>query len=585
MSISETEAAIYSEFHDIFRGGKAAYRKPKTILKTFDDNLSLKSRLNLFCSSSGIPQASVLDTIKHLLEEEVFASPIKAKLRFPHIFQLSAGQLKEKEKWESEAAMSEAGAIAQSLQVNKIDGFDPPETEEPQVVPTKRKKSASVEKRPYISIFAPPRSEVGNPLDGSTTSLSPTATAHTPVVLQKEVEAVVYGEEVVDTVESKLPNLFPVYLPYPVQHKLTTEAQRILEHVCYDFVKTWLPEKTATEQFANPENAELPMWARLIKKKLKDLPAKSHDKSALKSESLLKVVVVIENLRHTAVHRLKTQSKGIEDMLEKAVMFAAFLKDERAEKLYRLLNKATELSSALENDKILLHNKLKQELKEIEEAIRVLKQREESALKRILEDDRLAREAISFDLADLEEEAAPENQTEDANVNFAALTDSQAVQNKAAERVSEVNDDKRPTPLFGELNLPKEGSIDYSDPDLSLDMDDLDPEELTEPVQPMPARYSIDTLLGINIQHEASPEITIAASNKVPKVKPVTSMESIKGLLIPDTDVESREAISVSRKAPSGSYADDTAVPTSIMKQVQDVMDAILSTQPKGVEG
>ncbi|KAF3925677.1 hypothetical protein ABW21_db0209372 [Orbilia brochopaga] len=553
-----TEIAIYSEFHDIFRGDKAAYRKPKTILRTFEDNKDLKTRLNHFCSSSGIPQSLVIDTIRHLLEEEVFASQIKAKLRFPHLFQLSAGSLRKKEKWESEAAMSEAGAIVQSLQGNKIDGFDPPESEEPKEILVKRKKS--VEKKPQISLFAPPPSEVSHPdpFEGGTTSLSPTATAHTPAVTQKEPDTGPNVEEAIDTIESKLPNLFPVYLPYPVQHKLTTEAQRILEHICYDFVKKWLPEKTATEQFANPENAELPMWARLIKKKLKELAANSYNKSALGPDSIAKVVGVIENLRHTAVHRLKTHSKGLEDMLSKAVIFAVFLKDERAEKLRRLLNKAMELSSALENEKILLHNKLKQELEEIEEARQVLRQKEELALKRILEDDRITREAISFDLADLEIELGEENEMHGVDLNLVKSTDSNDIQPEFTELVSEVNDDKSSTLLNAEL--------DRSEYDSCIDYDDQVIDAPSEKQQSggavLPTRYTIEALLGINPGNGPKSKRIITASNETPKSKLVSFPELTEAgnLLTPGIDVVPDEPISLGTDTSSGYYIDSQDV-------------------------
>ncbi|KAJ6264854.1 hypothetical protein Dda_1007 [Drechslerella dactyloides] len=573
MPISKTEAAIYSEFHDIFRKERAAYRKPKLIRKTFDDNDDLKSRLDRFCSSSGIPQTSVFDTIKLLLEAEVFASPIKAKLRFPHIFQLSAGQLKEKEKWESEAAMSEAGAIAQSLQGNKIDGFDPPEPEEQQTAAAKRKKSVEKTSKPQISVFAPPSSEAAHPLETSISSLSPTATAHTPAAPQKEADAAVCVEEATtDTVEAKLPNLFPIYLPYPVQHKLTVEAQRLLETVCYDFVKKWLPDKTATEQFANPENAELPMWARLIKKKLKELPAKSHDKSALESETLAKVGGVIENLRHTAVHRLKTHSKGLEDMLEKAVMFAAFLKDERAETLRRILNKAMELSSALESEKILLHNRLRQELEAIEEARQVLKRKEELALKRIVQDDRIAREAITFELTDLNISSPLENQPLDAN--SIALTDSKAVQTEHTGHVSEVNHDKKTSPIPEERMSSESDSTGLEDPARQAPV-----AEKTTEVGPSPLKYTLEeleALFGINPQNKKNSAPAVITTDELPPVKPVPLAELTKegNVPTPCVDGTSQEAILLDEAPPE--YGVDVRDASSTgMEQIGDTMNAI----------
>ncbi|EWC48501.1 hypothetical protein DRE_07735 [Drechslerella stenobrocha 248] len=422
MGGSNLEARIYSEFHDVFQQGKAALRKPKVIQKTLEETEDIKNRLEAFCNDAGVSQDAVVDTIKVLLRERVFENPTIAKVRFPHIFQLSPVQLRERERWESEAAMSEAGAIAQSLQAdNAMHNFDPPEETPgkdavPEIVPptTPGKRKKSVGKK--TSVFNPPASEIGCVEDDAVTLVVDGTTKRLKlstamVVLPKENESAGSVEELPDvpeTVDGKIPNLFPVYLPYPVQHRFTREAQRILEHVCYDFVKKWLPQKAQQEQFAHPENAELSMWARLIKKKLKELPATSHNKDALGVETIEKVVQAIENLRHTAVHRLKTQTMGLVNMLDKAVIFASFLKDERAEILRRMLHKAMELSTALEYEKILLQNKLRRELEEIEEARRVLERREKLALAQILVDDRAARQAVSFDMAELEAEPQPD---------------------------------------------------------------------------------------------------------------------------------------------------------------------------------
>ncbi|KAF3921382.1 hypothetical protein ABW20_dc0109853 [Dactylellina cionopaga] len=374
--INKTEIAIYTEFRDIFRDDKAYYRKRKKIVDVLNESATAP-RVKDFCAKKKINKIELADILKILLDAQVFESLAKAKLRFPTLFQLSLEQLKLKENRESEAAESEAGVIAASIQGDLVP--------EPENKDGRRDSGISCPPTPpplaiilKPSIFDPPVIEA-----------SPTTQPTKPT---NNIEL-----SVADTVKAKMPNLFPVYLPYIVQHTLTTEAQRILENACYDHAKQWFPDCITQEQFQHPENAELPMWCRLIKKKHKSLIEDAYNTAALGPKSLKGTIGSLENLRHTAVHRLKTHSKGLEDLLQNAVRFSKYLKDEqKTDKLEEILEKAKELSTNLENEKILLRNNLEKELEEIEEMRRELRRREEQALKDIIEDDKMARNAITL---------------------------------------------------------------------------------------------------------------------------------------------------------------------------------------------
>ncbi|KAF3906753.1 hypothetical protein AA313_de0203985 [Arthrobotrys entomopaga] len=233
---------------------------------------------------------------------------------------------------------------------------------------------------------------------------------------------------VADVTQPKIPNLFPVYLPYPAQHILMTEAQRILERACYDYTGRWLPEILDREQFQHPENAELSKWVKLLEESYKKLPHDAYDESVFLSNSLTQTVFGIVNLRHTAVHRIKTHSKGLEDMLEGAVRFARFLKDETNQtKLQAILDKARELSLNLEAEKILLQSKLEKELVEIETAKRELIRREAYALEQIIHDDKRARNMITLDVSGINKDDKDVNDETDRETDNDTEADGEIV--------------------------------------------------------------------------------------------------------------------------------------------------------------
>ncbi|EWC44623.1 hypothetical protein DRE_06612 [Drechslerella stenobrocha 248] len=182
-----------------------------------------------------------------------------------------------------------------------------------------------------------------------------------------------------------------VRLPYPLQHHLTTEAQRILENACFDFVRVWLPSRVATEEFAHPVNAELNKWARLIRSKLSTLPPAAYDDtvfgvcmSGVAQELFQQTAKTIEQLRHTAVHRVKTDAHSVMQMLELAVLFARFLRDNRrADELRHMINgaQATMARQVREGGTETEKEHLKRQLEELERELSELRSWNESRMR------------------------------------------------------------------------------------------------------------------------------------------------------------------------------------------------------------
>lgn len=64
---------------------------------------------------------NVINTARTLLEEDIFASTLKAKIRFPEAFEVSPAQSAERSASEAEAARSEADAIKHAAEGHQAE--------------------------------------------------------------------------------------------------------------------------------------------------------------------------------------------------------------------------------------------------------------------------------------------------------------------------------------------------------------------------------------------------------------------------------------------------------------------------------
>jgi len=102
------ERLVYLALKDIFRGGDAQLRRLKKVRELIQKHQNRASVRDLI-------QAHNIDNVcnvaKVLLDHQVFESTLKAKIRFPEVFEVSPAQSAEREASEAEAAKTEADAI------------------------------------------------------------------------------------------------------------------------------------------------------------------------------------------------------------------------------------------------------------------------------------------------------------------------------------------------------------------------------------------------------------------------------------------------------------------------------------------
>lgn len=102
------ERLVYLALKDIFRGADAQIRRLKKVRELIQKHQRRTDVRNLIQEHN---IDNVCNVAKVLLEQQVFESTLKAKIRFPDVFEVSPVQSAEREASEAEAAKTEADAI------------------------------------------------------------------------------------------------------------------------------------------------------------------------------------------------------------------------------------------------------------------------------------------------------------------------------------------------------------------------------------------------------------------------------------------------------------------------------------------
>lgn len=137
-------------------------------------------------------------------------------------------------------------------------------------------------------------------------------------------------------------------------------------------------------QWECPEAAELNLWAAEFLASQNTF-AKRRDVGM----PLHKLFRSVADIRHTAVHRIRVSAKGIEQFLLDAESLATLLDDTASLRSLTKLRRDTQLAiEELERNKHILQSKLEDKLRRIAAERAELDQREEAAIREMLEEDR-----------------------------------------------------------------------------------------------------------------------------------------------------------------------------------------------------
>ena len=110
---------IYLHCSSIFSGANAQVRRPKAVTRLLEQR---KESIKILTKEFSLP--AIAATAKELLEEQIFESLPRAKLRFPELFQTSETQEAERAASEAEVVRIEAEAARDIVLTSDDDGGD-----------------------------------------------------------------------------------------------------------------------------------------------------------------------------------------------------------------------------------------------------------------------------------------------------------------------------------------------------------------------------------------------------------------------------------------------------------------------------
>ena len=110
---------VYLHCSSIFSGANAQVRRPKAVTRLLEQR---KESIKILTKEFPLP--AIAATAKELLEEQIFESLPRAKLRFPELFQTSETQEAERAASEAEVVRIEAEAARDIVLTSDDDGGD-----------------------------------------------------------------------------------------------------------------------------------------------------------------------------------------------------------------------------------------------------------------------------------------------------------------------------------------------------------------------------------------------------------------------------------------------------------------------------
>lgn len=343
MSISiHDQLRVFLAYRALFKGQNAQVRQPKSIRKILRSNKASSSPL---VQSLGYDK--VVSVIKGLLEKEIFSSELKAKLAFPVLYETSPEQNARHEASEVGAAKEEAEAL------QEVEALDDAHGDE---------DGAGALKDPGF---------------GEDKML--------PDALNGDEDVVQDSQHPNQETDTSIPSLYPVQLPFKTQHSILARSQKLLEECCYDFTQNHATDLLREKKWDCAEAIELNKWTlTMIKRKGKVTTGAFADSDT----SINTILLAVNKLRHSAVHRLRISAKGVLQMLDDAVKLAQTLSDStRASQLEELYKELQSMIKSQELNKNFLETKLNNELAEITRLREELMRREQKAISTMVTED------------------------------------------------------------------------------------------------------------------------------------------------------------------------------------------------------
>ncbi|KAK1634019.1 hypothetical protein BDP81DRAFT_433553 [Colletotrichum phormii] len=357
---------VYSTCRAIFSGVDAQLRKKKKVKEVLIKN-TVAVRSLFF--SYGEEKTALM--AQHLLETRVFESDLRAKVMFPNLFQSTPQQDAEREASEADAVRSVANALEE---MSQSEGEGDDELDQiPEVYPEEACSTPPAEEVP----------EEAPPADEPHASIEATAPSQTPADICDVDSGITLTHP---PPHPDLPSLYPARLPYNTQHNILTTVQRILEDCCFDFATKWIPHVLRGQGWDCSSAVELTKWTSVFNTTGLKLPAHATTPAGT---SIKEVLFRTHQLRHTAVHRLPTTARGVNQHLRAALRVVETLQDvSRAAQLEDLVSDVDEKIKAMVLTKNVLENRTLFSLDDIRRQREELDRQEKELIESMVKEDR-----------------------------------------------------------------------------------------------------------------------------------------------------------------------------------------------------
>ncbi|RKL43128.1 hypothetical protein BFJ72_g4541 [Fusarium proliferatum] len=318
------ERIIYEATKDIFNGQNAKMRDRGAVRALINSNSRTGTVMLRVVNKHGFDTVS--QAVLKLLSDKVYESTLIARQRFPDLFEASTSQTAAETQVKAEAATTGQAALKSVDQVRSDDSKDFRNSHE-----TTTAVDAASDKA-----------------EGKTASR---------------------------------PVSFQVHLPFATQHLLMEQLQKTLELACYQYGVKELQSTIQERDWDCPEAVELNRWTEIL----------GH-KGNLKREGINKplpeLLQSIAQIRHTAVHRVRTDSTRLQGFLADAEDLARALGDVvRTEAISKLRFHTQSVIAALAQKKSSMQRQLDEAQKEIARRRAELDQEEEENLRRMERED------------------------------------------------------------------------------------------------------------------------------------------------------------------------------------------------------
>ncbi|KAI1485701.1 hypothetical protein F5X96DRAFT_658380 [Biscogniauxia mediterranea] len=351
---------VYLACRAIFTGPRALLRKQKKVREEVQRNSRALAPLT---NELGVER--VVQILRGLLERRIFENELRAKVVFPDLFRPLPDQEVRREASEVEAAKTTAEALEEIASVNYAEAEIDNEVD----------------------------NEVNNEIDDEGAKCTPDLDemeGGSPIQVELVHESVqeTCSEQKPNDEEKNtkaLPSLYPILIPYNVQHLILNEAQRLLEESCFQFAQTWFPSVLKKRGWNYASSLELTRWTQVIANEANYIPTGAFK---MGEEKLNEVLSATHTLRHSAVHRLPTTARGITDMVKSGVAMASVLGDvKRAAQLEVMCDEVASKAKTFEVYKNALENVTKRKLDCIQRQREELDQQEKDVVQGMLKDD------------------------------------------------------------------------------------------------------------------------------------------------------------------------------------------------------